>query len=55
LIEQKAISKSRASSILAQHVLKAKGKNGEVELKVKLAGYNQDVLDKAGVQNPVSF
>ena len=38
----------------AVHVLKAKGKVGPVDLKVKLAGYNQDVLDRVGVKNAVS-
>merc|ERR1719468_589139 len=35
-----------------QHILKSKGKEGSVDIKVKLAGYNQEVLDKAGIKNP---
>ena len=30
-----------------------KGKNGEVDVTVKLAGYNQKVLDAAKITNPV--
>lgn len=32
-----------------------KGKNGEVDVTVKLAGYNQKVLDAAQITNPVSY
>ena len=39
----------------AQQVLKAKGKEGPVEIKAKLAGYHQDILDKWGIQDAVSF
>jgi len=35
----------------ATHILKAKGKEGPVDLKVKLAGYNQAVLDKHGIKD----
>merc|ERR1712029_379232 len=34
-----------------QQVLKAKGKEGSVEIKAKLAGYHQDILDKWGIQD----
>jgi len=33
-------------------VLKVKGNKGDVEIKFKLAGYNEEVLAKAGVTNP---
>jgi len=33
-------------------VLKVKGNTGGVDIKFKLAGYNEDVLAKAGVTNP---
>jgi len=33
------------------HILKAKGKDGPVDLKVKLAGYNQAVLDFHGIKD----
>jgi len=33
-------------------VLKVKGKTGGVDIKFKLAGYNEEVLAKAGVTNP---
>ena len=39
----------------ATHILKAKGKEGPVDLKVKLAGYNQAVLDKHGIKDAVSI
>ena len=42
------------SAFSAYHVLKAKGKEGPVDVKVKLAGYNQDVLAKAGITDAVS-
>ena len=40
--------------ISAETVLKVKGNTGGVDIKFKLAGYNEDVLAKAGVTNPVS-
>ena len=39
----------------ARQVLKAKGKEGSVEIKAKLAGYHQDVLDRLGIQDAVSL
>ena len=41
--------------LAAEHVLKAVGKEGPVDIKMKLAGYNQEVLDKVGITNPVRF
>lgn len=40
---------------LAEHVLRPTGKGGKLDVKVKLAGYNQEVLDKLGITNPVSY
>ena len=42
-------------NISARHVLKAKGKEGSVEIKAKLAGYHQDVLDRLGIKDAVSL
>ena len=41
-------------NISAEHVLKVKGSKGDVDVKFKLAGYNEEVLAKAGITNPVS-
>ena len=41
--------------ISAIHILKAKGKDGPVDLKVKLAGYNQAVLDFHGIKDAVRY
>ena len=41
-------------NISAEHVLKVKGTKGDVDVKFKLAGYNEEVLAKAGITNPVS-
>ena len=39
----------------AIHILRAKGKDGPVDLKVKLAGYNQAVLDLHGITDAVRY
>jgi len=40
--------------ILAVQVFTPKGKEGEVEVTVKVAGYNQKVLDAAQIKDAVS-
>ena len=40
---------------IAYHVLVPKGEDGSVEVSVKLKGYNQEVLAKNDVQDPVSI
>ena len=35
--------------------MRAKGKDGPVDLKVKLAGYNQAVLDLHGITDAVRY
>ena len=41
-------------SFIAYQVLIPKGKDGSVEVSVKLAGYNEEVLAKNDVKNAVS-
>ena len=38
---------------IAYHILVPKGEDGSVEVSVKLKGYNQEVLAKNDVQDPV--
>jgi len=38
---------------IAYHVLVPKGEDGSVEVSVKLKGYNQEILAKNDVQDPV--
>jgi hypothetical protein len=42
-------------SFSAFQVLVPQGKTGEVDVTVKMAGYNQKVLEAAQITNPVSF
>ena len=39
--------------LIAYHILVPKGEDGSVEVSVKLKGYNQEVLAKNDVQDPV--
>ena len=41
------------SYLIAYHILAPKGEDGSVEVSVKLKGYNQEVLAKNDVQDPV--
>ena len=41
-------------SVTAYQTMTPKGKDGSVEVSIKLNGYNQLVLDKNEVKNPVS-
>ena len=51
---QSILSINFSVNISAEHVLKVKGSKGDVDVKFKLAGYNEEVLAKAGITNPVS-
>jgi len=46
------ISSFGSVSTRPEHVLKVKGTKGDVDVKFKLAGYNEEVLAKAGITNP---
>ena len=39
--------------LTAYHILVPKGEDGSVEVSVKLKGYNQEILAKNDVQDPV--
>ena len=49
----KFIKKTSYSYLIAYHILVPKGEDGSVEVSVKLKGYNQEVLAKNDVQDPV--
>jgi len=46
------VSSFGSVSTRPEHVLKVKGSKGDVDVKFKLAGYNEEVLAKAGITNP---
>lgn len=46
------VSSFGSVSTRPEHVLKVKGSQGDVDVKFKLAGYNEEVLAKAGITNP---
>ena len=49
----KLMKKTSYLYLIAYHILVPKGEDGSVEVSVKLKGYNQEVLAKNDVQDPV--